>query len=551
MKKLLTISIITVNCLLATVPDIDTIPKSIIIPKEVKKQTPSLIDIEGKEKYAPVMKDDKSGKKILVKGFDIKGNNNLSYEELNNEINSFLNKELNFNQLQEITSIITKKYREKGFFVARAYIPMQDIKQNNNIFKIVVIEGNYGKFKLINNSLVNNSTVQNMFDNAKNRGNVISTDTLERAMLVINNTPGAVVSKAEIKPGKEVGSSDFLVEVDASKRVNSFVVFDNYGNKYIGKNRIMSGVDINSPFKLGDKISLFGLISNGADLKNYKISYNFPLMANGLRAGLSYNNTDYNLVNLDDGILDEEYFGDSKIFEVSLEYPIIKSRLETLDFTAIYSDKNISSTTDEKDSKEINSISFGLNHIKNQTFLGLNAKTTLEAILTIGELADKSMMNGSYQKINFNSSIDLDITSIYSISSSIKLQKAFKNQNLDGSEDMNIGGSNGVKVFPDAELSAEQAALFNVEFFAKLPEVSGLNHKIGLFYDIGTASMSQKDEDIIFERRTLQDIGFGYYTNYKNTFTKLQVARVVGGQDIETENIGNISKVLFQTGLVF
>lgn len=551
MKKLLTISIITVNCLFATVPDIDTIPKSIIVPNEVKKQAPTLIEIEGKEKYAPVMKDDKSGKKILIKDFEISGNDNISEYELKNEINTFLNKELSFTQLQDITSIITKKYREKGFFVARAYIPIQDIKQNNNVFKIVVIEGNYGEFKLTNNSLVNDLIIQNMFDDAKNRGNVISTDTLERAMLVINDTPGAVVSKAEIRPGKEVGSSDFLVEVDSSKRFNSFIVLDNYGNKYIGKNRIMSGVDINSPFKLGDKISLFGLISNGADLKNYKISYDFPLMANGLRAELSYNNTDYNLVNLDDGILDEEYFGDSKIFEAKLKYPIIKSRLETLDFTATYADKNISSTTDEKDSKDINSISFGLNHIKNQILLGLNAKTTLEGIFTIGELDDKTMMSGSYQKINLNSSIDLDITSIYSLSSSMKLQKAFKNQNLDGSEDMNIGGSNGVKVFPDAELNAEEAILFNIELFVKLPKISNLSHKVGLFYDIGTASMSEEDEDIIFERRTLQDVGIGYYTNYKNTFTKLQIARVVGGQDIETENIGNISKVLFQAGLVF
>lgn len=90
-----------------------------------------------------------------------------------------------------------------------------------------------------------------------------------------------------------------------------------------------------------------------------------------------------------------------------------------------------------------------------------------------------------------------------------------------------------------------------IEFFTKLPEISNLNHKIGLFYDVGTASMSNKIADVIFESRTLQDIGVGYYTNYKNAFTKLQVARVVGGEDVETENIGNISRILVQAGMVF
>jgi len=313
----------------------------------------------------------------------------------------------------------------------------------------------------------------------------------------------------------------------------------------------MAGVDLNSPFKIGDRLSLSGLISNGADLKNYKVAYNAPLMANGLRGEISYTNTDYNLVKLGDGILDEEYYGDLKTVEAKVIYPIIKSRLETLDFTTTYANKNISSTTNEEDTKDVNSLSLGLNHIKNQTIFGLEAKTTLEGIFTAGELDDNNDMNGSYQKINLNTALDLNFNPIYSMSTSLKLQKAFKNKNLDGSEDMSIGGAYGVKVFPDAELSAEQAALFNVEFFAKLPEISNLNHKVGLFYDAGTASMSDKTADVTFETRTLQDVGVGYYTNYKNAFTKLQIARVVGGQDIETENVGNISRVLVQAGLVF
>ena len=120
MKKLLTLSILTASSLLAATPNVDTIQKSITVPNEVQKEKAPLIELNGKEKYVPVMKDDKSGKKILVKDFEITGNQSLTSDDLKNEINSFTNKELNFTELQEVTSIITKKYREKGYFVARA-----------------------------------------------------------------------------------------------------------------------------------------------------------------------------------------------------------------------------------------------------------------------------------------------------------------------------------------------------------------------------------------------------------------------------------------------
>ena len=93
--------------------------------------------------------------------------------------------------------------------------------------------------------------------------------------------------------------------------------------------------------------------------------------------------------------------------------------------------------------------------------------------------------------------------------------------------------------------------IFNTEFFAKLPNVSNLSHKVGIFYDLGTGTMSDSSKDSQFEKRTLQDVGIGYYSNYKNAFAKIQAARVVGGEDIESENVGDNSRILVQAGFVF
>ena len=85
MKKLITLSLITASSLLAQ-PTITDVEKSISVPKEVEAKKPSLVEIGGKEKYAPIMADDKSGKTIDVKEFSIEGNTQIKDDELKKRI---------------------------------------------------------------------------------------------------------------------------------------------------------------------------------------------------------------------------------------------------------------------------------------------------------------------------------------------------------------------------------------------------------------------------------------------------------------------------------
>jgi hemolysin activation/secretion protein len=166
---------------------------------------------------------------------------------------------------------------------------------------------------------------------------------------------------------------------------------------------------------------------------------------------------------------------------------------------------------------------------------------------------DKAGVNnqGTYSKVNLNLGSEMQFTPTYSLNSNVKTQYALNNKNLDGSEDFTLGGMEGVKVFSDGEQSVENAIMFNTEFQIRLPEIQTLTHKLGFFYDVASGDMSDSSKDSQFKRRTLQDVGIGYYTNYKNAFSKLQIARVVGSEDIETEKVGDNSRVLFQAGLTF
>lgn len=569
MKRLIITSIVTSSILLgANTPNIDAIQNSISVPKAIEEKTQEnkndLIEIGGVKTYEPMMIDDKSSKKVLVKDYVFDGNSHILNDELNSLLDEYKNKELNFADMQNVASVITKLYRDKGYFVARAYVPKQNILENANVLKIAVIEGNYGEFKLTNNSNVNDSAVQGMLDDAKARDNVVSTDTLERSMLIINDTPGVSVTKADVKPGTQVGSSDFIIETAPTAVYDGYLVGDNAGSKYTGKNRLMSGVNLNSPLNLGDKFSVSGLISNGEDIKNYKVGYEVPLMSNGLKAQTSYSKTDYNLVKMGQTTPDGIYDGTISAVEAGFSYPIIRTRLENLNFTTTYSNKELKDYYEEalNKNREINSVKLGLDYTKNHNLFGFDSSSKIETFYTLGKLdikdkdsndQDKAGVNnqGSYSKVNLNLGTDIQFTPTYSLNSNVKTQYALNNKNLDGSEDFTLGGMEGVKVFSDGEQSVENAIMFNTEFQIRLPEIQTLTHKLGFFYDVASGDMSNSEKDSEFERRTLQDAGIGYYTNYKNAFTKLQIARVIGSEDIETENVGNISRIIAQAGFVF
>lgn len=569
MKKIIIISFLASNILLGdNLPNVDAIQNSINLPKTVEEKNfenkNDLVEIQGKKKYAPVMLDDKSGKKTYIKNYVFEGNNHITSMDLEKLISDFKDKELSFAELQNIASLVTKEYRNRGYFVARAYIPKQNIQENDNVLKIAIIEGTYGEFKLENNSNIKDFFIQAILNDAKNNDDIIGTSTLERSMLIINDLPGIVVSKANVKPGAEVGTSDFEIETQKTSFYDGYLVGDNYGSKFTGRNRVIGGLNINSPLQIGDKLSFNGLISNGEDIKNYKVGYAFPLMANGLRAETSYSKTNYDLVKLDQTTPDGIYDGYTSIFEAGIIYPIIRSRIENLNFSTYYSNKELRDYYDDAISKnrEINNVKIGLEYMKNYTLLGLETSSKLGSFYTLGKLdikdadskeLDKNGANtqGNYSKVNLNLETEVLFTPIYSLNTNLKSQYALKNKNLDGSEDVTLGGSEGVKVFSDSEQSAEDTLILNVELFAKLPEISQLNHKVGIFYDMGTGHMSNSSKDAEFEKRTLQDVGVGYYTNYKNSFTRLQLARIVGGEDIQTESVGNISRMLFQAGIVF
>lgn len=547
--KIITLSVLSSSVLLgANIPNLNsgTIERQIHAPK-VPLEKKENVQIQGLQSDS--VKTDINNKKIFIKDFTFSGNNVISSEILKDSISSYLNKELTYNQIQEVIAIVTKIYRDKGFFVARAYLEKQDLLKNNSVLNISILEGKYEEIKLNNNSLVNTNFLEAVLDDVKSN-EIINVDDIQKAILLINDKAGVKVSSASIEAGDTLGTSNLLLETFPTKKIDGYVVADNYGSRYTGKNRVQALVNVNSPLNIGDKITVSGLVSNGADLKNGKLAYEIPLLSNGLKADFAYSRTDYDLVK---EYKDLDADGNSNIFEAGVSYPIVLKTDESL-WTKIkyyHKDFNDYMNNVQYEDKSINSIVASLDYEKNY-FLGeFPSRLFSNLNLTSGYLSNTSNVDdGRYNKIDTYVSNEIAFSTIFSLNTSLTAQKVLGNKNLDGSEDLSLGGAYGVKVYPDSEQSAENGYIFNAEWFTQLPNVKIYSHKIGLFYDIGDVYMENSSQDANFDRTTLQDMGVGYYSNYKDFFLRTQMAWTVNSQAVSSETSAN-SKFLIQTGMVF
>jgi len=554
--KIILLSLASASFLFGAPPVGSDMEKQVQIPKEVDKGMNNVIPILPTQELKPAMTDI-GGKSIEIKGFKLSGALHVNNETLLSLIDSYVGKSYTLGELEKITSLITKAYRERGYFVARAYIPKQAMSEG--ILEIAVIEGSYGLFKLNNSSFVNNERVQRMLDDVK-RDSIVYTDTLERAMLIINDTPGAKVTGADVMPGSKTGTSDFAITTEATNPYTAYILGDNYGSKYTGRYRVNLGLSALSPLGYGDKLSLNGVMSTTSDLKNGKVAYSFPLMDNGLRGELSASHTTYSLA--------EEYealdaLGTSTTLEASLSYPLIRTRKESLHISLSYAHKNMKDevkSTATATKKEADLAILGITHSKSGIFFGLQSNTTATLNLTYGDLnfndatsldLDKAgaQTNGNYSKISGSVEHYIQFDAVYALNTSLRFQKALGNKNLDGSEDFSLGGAYGVRAFPDGEHSAENGYILGVELFYALPSIKNISHKVSLFTDAGYAKMENPTGAT--ENRHLYDVGLGYQAYYKEFLAKAQIARVVGSEKVTSEQPEQSTKLLLQLGWVY
>ena len=474
--------------------------------------------------------------KILVRSLRVTGARAYSEADLIAITGFTPGTQLTLTELRGLASKITAHYAKNGYFVAQAFLPAQDIKDNT--ITIAVSEGQYGKIILRNQTNLSDAQANRMLDGL-NSGDPITNEPLENRLLLLSDIPGVNV-KSTLVPGAVPGSSDLIVDLTPGKRVSGSVDFDNAGNRYTGEYRVGATVNLNNPLGLGDVASLRA-VTSGSGLNYARASYQVPF--GRATVGVAYSKLHYEL--------GKEFAplranGEADVASIYGIYTLVRSRDTNLYAQLGYDAKtfqdridSIPSVTDRKIGVLTTSL-YG-NHRDNlgggglNTFsLGLSAgKLDIQTPAALAADAVTARSNGHYNKFAFSAARLQRVTDAVSLYGSIGGQVASKN--LDSSEKMELGGMYGVRAYPVGEAMGDQGYLVNVEARLLLPNTSqsypGQVHLIG-FVDGGSVTIHKNPWTAGDNQRNLGAYGVGAsWSDPGNFLIRTYYARKLGNEN--------------------
>jgi len=452
------------------------------VPREIPPLT-----IEDHQESNPA-----SDFRFTIKSVQITGNSKFPTPVLHALVEDVIGGEHSLTELRAAVARITDYYHQHGYPVARAYLPAQEIR--DGAVTIGIIEGRLDKLVIENHARLSDARAAAYVNHVK-EGDVIKSSEIDRRLLLLNETPGVGGSRATLQPGASVGTSELAITLIPGDLFSGDVEADNYGNRYTGQYRLGGTLNINSPLRIGDQVTLSAL-SSGKDLRYGRIGYQLPVGGDGLRAGIAYFDTRYRL-GKEFSVL--EAHGTGTGGSAFVVYPFILTQKSNMTGTLSLEERHLTDYADATATvteKHLYLANLGLSGSLRDT-LGGSGLSSANVSLALGDLTINSpdarlidyftvRTDGRYIRLSYSASRLQQLTSSTFMSVALSGQRA--NKNLDTSEKFSLGGADGVRAYPQGEDIGDEGYMVNLELRQKITSaLQGI-----LFYDTGSVTTNRQ-----------------------------------------------------------
>ena len=440
----------------------------------------------GLERKAPVAVAATGGPKTRVRSLRVTGATLFPEAELIAAAQFVPDTELDLSGLRTLAARITAYYARRGYFVANAYLPEQDVQ--SGAVTIAVVEGRFGAIGLKNQSRLSDGVANGILAGL-DVGDPVAVAPLERRLLMLSDLPGVRVAST-LSPGTAVGTSDLLVDITPGQSITGSVEADNAGNRYTGAYRVGGAVNWNNPTGAGDVLSLRALTSFSG-LAYGRASYPAPI--GQVTLGVAYAHLDYTLGKEFDSL---DGSGNADVASVYATYPLIRSRDNNLYLTVggdlkWFEDRI--GIVDVTTYRRAQVVTVGLSGDEHDTLLG-GGWSAYSLSYSVGNLdirgafersvdAVTARTDGGYGKVQFSFARLQTIAGPLSLFASARGQIAF--DNLDISEKMELGGAYAVRAYPEGEAYGDQGYVATAEARLALPQVIPGALQLFGFVDVG------------------------------------------------------------------
>ena len=496
--------------------------------QEIKPGLAAPKPVQGIEVQPPAQQaTEPGGVQVVLSGVRFSGHTVFSAEALQAVIADSLGQRLDLAGLRGVADAISAYYRRQGYPFARALLPAQTL--TDGVLHIEVVEGRYGQVRALAEDPVLAQRAQPWLDRLT-PGAVIDTATLERVTLLLGDLPGIQVSPL-IRPGQTAGTGDLDVRVQSGPLISGELGLDNAGNRYTGQHRVTLNLDLNSPLRLGDRLSLRALTT---DEKMWfgSLDYSAPLGTSGwrLQAGLARS-----AYTLGQGFASLQATGTADVRSLGLSFPLKRSPGLNLYWGMAYQYKQLSDrqgSTSSRADKTSSTVPLTLRFDVRDS-LGQGGLTYGQLGWTLGSLRldagsralDQISANSEGQFDKFT----LDMARLQALPGAwtlyTRLAAQWATSNLDSSEGFGLGGADAVRAYPSGEAYGDRGWIGQIELRRTMGP-----HVPYLFYDIGRVTRNARPWEPGDNQRTLAGTGLGWRVQQQAWTLDASVAwRTVGG----------------------
>ena len=432
-----------------------------------------------------------TGLAVTLKSVRFDGNTLLGAEQLQPALLPFLNRPLDYAQLQAVAAAAANTYRDAGW-VVRSYLPQQDLTAG--ILTIQIVESVFGTVQLEGPAAqrVALTQITKYISASQASGQALNADALDRGLLLADDLPGVVVS-GTMRPGQNEREVDLALKLGDEKLLVGDAALDNTGARSTGSTRLSANASLTSALGWGDLLGASAIHTEGSDY--LRVSGTLPVGAQGWRVGASASALRYKLVTAEFSALEAQ--GSSNTFGLDASYPLLRQRQHNLYFSANVDHKTFDNQSAQAtvSQYQVDVLSLGLS---GNVFDNLGGGGASSASLTLGsgklkldgspnQAADAltTRSDGAFNKLRYSLSRKQSLSADLSLLAALSGQSASKN--LDSSEKFYLGGANGVRAYPSSEAGGSAGMLANLELSWRLPEGFSLTG----FYDWGQVSVNR------------------------------------------------------------
>ena len=443
----------------------------------------------------PMAASDAGTARVMVRAFAIEGASVVPAATLQAIVAPYTGRALTFNEMTQAAAAVSAYYRAQGYFLASAYLPAQDLSRG--VVTLRILEGRVSDLRVVPDASVRlkPASQRRYLDALVKTGQPVSEDQLERALLLTQDLPG-MKANASLGPGAALGDTAVDVALSEGPLLSGNIGLDNSSNRYTGRTRLTSAVNLNDLGGYGGVASLQAA-TTGAHFNYGRLGYVAPVGDLGTRIGLAYSRLRYEL-GADFASLNAS--GTADVSQATVVHPLVRSRNLSVQLRAGYERKryeNVANGVQTAD-KTVSSIPLGYDVSARDDFFG-GGTTSVSIEATSGDVdlsrnagamaADVAgaRTEGRFGRANYQLVRYQRLTDATALL--FKLSGQIASKNLEAGEKLSLGGADRVRAYPSGEASGDEGQVLSIEGRYGLPSIKT---ELSLFADYGHVKLNRQ-----------------------------------------------------------